>query len=480
MNFGTLKMYIDGHLVESSNENYKDIISPLNNKTIAKLSWASREDSIKALKSAKKGFDIWSRTPVVERTNWMNLLREKILEKKEKLRKSISYEMGKPFTATAEDIDSITDSLEYYSEIIEDQIESKELKDKDGTHLHKLITQPIGVVVAYLAWNFPLLNAGFKIGPALASGCSIILKPSELSPVSLYLIGEILHEINFPAGVINILCGDPNEVATELSISTIPKLITMIGSTETAKRVISDSSTSIKKYSMELGGNAPFIVFDDADINHAVDIGAAIKFGNCGQICVAANRFFIHEKIYDEFLNKLIKKAEALKIGFSKNLDFEIGPLITLKSRERIEKLIEQSVNEGAIIRCGGKIPDNIDEGNWFEPTVISNVTERMKIFHEEIFGPIATLISFKNEDEVLESANNTKYGLASYLFTNDKKRIERFVQELDFGEVQVNGIKYDIYLPHGGIKESGVGHDCSELALDDYLIKKRITITKT
>ncbi len=267
MNFGNLKMYINGELTSSHNNITRDIISPLNDEKIANLAWGSSKDSISALDSAKEGFKVWSNTPIKKRKEWMLLLREKILEKEEILRKSISYEMGKPYSGTAEDIESITNSLKYYSDIIEDYQSDKEIIDTENTHKHYLVSKPIGVVVAYLAWNFPLLNAGFKLGPALASGCSIIIKPSELSPISIYIIGQILYEINFPKGVVNIICGEPNQVATTLSKSTIPKLITMIGSTETAKKVISDSSTSIKKYSMELGGNAPFIVFDDADID---------------------------------------------------------------------------------------------------------------------------------------------------------------------------------------------------------------------
>ena len=232
MNFGNLKMYINGELTSSHNNITKDIVSPLNDEKIATLAWGSSKDSISALDSAKEGFKVWSNTPIKKRKEWMLLLRDKILEKEEILRKSISYEMGKPYTATAEDIESITNSLKYYSDIIEDYQSDKEIIDTENTHKHYLISKPIGVVVAYLAWNFPLLNAGFKLGPALASGCSIILKPSELSPVSLYIIGQILYEINFPKGVVNIFCGEPNQVATTLSKSTIPKLITMIGSTK--------------------------------------------------------------------------------------------------------------------------------------------------------------------------------------------------------------------------------------------------------
>ena len=477
MEFGNLQMYIDGEMKSSVDNLVKDIYSPLNGQKIASLAWGNQKDALVALESASKGFEFWSKIALSKRKEWMSKLREKILENEVLLRKAISYEMGKPYSATAEDIESITNSLKYYADIIDDFVKPNKIAVNDETHNHKLISKPIGVVVAYLAWNFPLLNAGFKIGPALASGCSLILKPSELSPVSLYIIGNILKQINFPKGVINIICGEPTEVAQTLSKSTIPNLITMIGSTETAKKVISDSSTSIKKYSMELGGNAPFIIFDDADIDTAINIGAAIKFGNCGQICVAANRFFVHEKVYDKFLNGLIDKAKNLKIGYSEDLDFEIGPLISKKSRDRINNLIKDTIDSGGNLEYGGGIPKM--NGNWFEPTIITGINESMSIFHEEIFGPVASIIKFKNDDEVLNQANKTQYGLASYLFTKNKKRIDKFVDELDFGEIHVNGIKYDIYLPHGGIKQSGVGHDCSELALEDYLIKKRISIAK-
>ena len=477
MEFGNLQMYIDGDMKSSVDNLKKDIYSPLNGQKIASLAWGNQKDSLLALESASKGFKVWSKLPLTKRKEWMSKLREQILENEVLLRKAISYEMGKPYSAAAEDIESITNSLEYYADVIDDFVKTEKIAVNDETHNHKLVSKPIGVVVAYLAWNFPLLNAGFKIGPALASGCSLILKPSELSPISLYIIGNLLKEINFPKGVINIICGEPTEVAQTLSKSTIPNLITMIGSTETAKKVISDSSTSIKKYSMELGGNAPFIVFDDADLHNAINIGAAIKFGNCGQICVAANRFFVHEKVYDKFLNGLIEKAKNLKIGYSEDLDFEIGPLISKNSRDRITNLIKNTIDSGGNLEYGGGIPEM--SGNWFEPTVISGINESMSIFHEEIFGPVASIIKFKYDEEVLKQANKTQYGLASYLFTKDKKRIDKFVDELDFGEIHVNGIKYDIYLPHGGIKQSGIGHDCSELALEDYLIKKRISIAK-
>jgi succinate-semialdehyde dehydrogenase/glutarate-semialdehyde dehydrogenase len=285
-----------------------------------------------------------------------------------------------------------------------------------------------------------------------------------------------LHDINFPAGVINILTGPPEKVATTMTKSNIPRVVTMIGSTQTGKQVIADSSSSVKKLSMELGGNAPFIVFDDADIKAALDLAIGIKFGNCGQICVAANRFFIHKNIYDDFLTSYVKRAKKLKLGFGKDSDGDMGPLVNSQGQKRMLDIVSDAINKGAKIETGGKIPEGFDKGFWYEPTVLSNVTPDMLAYQQEIFGPIAPVFKFETEEEALELANDTEYGLASYLFTEDVERQARFAKELRFGEVQINGVKYAIYLPHGGIKNSGIGHDCSVLALDGYLVKKRIT----
>jgi succinate-semialdehyde dehydrogenase/glutarate-semialdehyde dehydrogenase len=412
-----------------------------------------------------------------QRTKWIIKLRDAVLKNEEILRTAVMFEMGKTYDSTYEDIEALVNSLNFYPKAMKTHFEKINIVDLENTHTHSMVYSPVGVAVAYLAWNFPLLNIAFKIGPSLASGCSIIIKPSECSPVSAYLLGKILYEINFPPGVVNILCGDPDEVASTLSKSTIPRLVTMIGSTNTGKRVIADSSSSIKRLSMELGGNAPFIVFDDADFEAALDLAIGIKYGNSGQICVAANRFFIHKNIFDSFLKAYVERVKKIKLGFGKKAKVDMGPLINFESRVRIMNLIKDAVNNGANIETGGNIPKKFTKGCWLEPTVLSNVNSKMKIYNEEIFGPVACIMSFDKDKEVLNLANDTNYGLASYLFTNSKERIEYFSKNLDFGEVQVNGIKYAIYLPHGGVKDSGVGHDCSHYALEDYLSKKRVSI---
>ena len=478
MNFGYNKMYIDGQLIDAENNAKASVICPATGEAIAEVAKASKNDTIKALESAERGFKYWSGLSLSERTAWMLKLRDAVLANEDILRQAMMYEMGKTYEGAWEDIEAVVNGLEWYPEFMKTKRE-EQIADYEGTHTHRIIQQPAGIAVAYLAWNFPLLNVGFKLGPALAAGCSLIIKPSALSPLSAYLLGKIMHDINFPSGVVNILSGSVADVADVLTKSKKVSVITMIGSTQTGTQVIADSTTSIKKLSMELGGNAPFIVFDDADFDKALDLAIGLKFGNSGQICVAANRIFIHESIYEKFLNSYISRAKALKLGFGKESKPDMGPLVTRSDRDRMFALVEDAVSKGAKLETGGKIPNGMEAGNWIEPTVLSGVTTEMRVFREEIFGPIAPILKFSTDDEVLEMANDTEYGLASYIFTNNHKRIQRFIEKLEFGEVQVNGVKYSIYLPHGGIKNSGIGHDCSHLALEDYLVKKRITIAE-
>lgn len=474
MKFGYKKLYINGKLKESNSRETFDIICPGNEEQVAKIAWASKEDTEEALMSAAHGFKMWSQLSLDERLDWINKLRGKLLENADLLRDSIMHEMGKTWEGSEEDLTSITNSLEFYSKEIE-RVCNLPIEDKEGTHTHHIQHEPVGVVVAFLAYNFPLLNLGFKLGPALAAGCSIVIKPSEFSPLSAYLIGEICEEINFPKGVINILCGNVKDVGVPLCESKIPKLITMIGSTETAQKLIAQSSkTSIKRYSMECGGNAPFIVFEDADIDKAVAIGTALKIGNSGQICVAPNRFFIHESIMNEFSEGIIQRFENTKLGFGRENNPDMGPLTNKASLEKVHAIVKEAVDEGGEILYGGKPVDG--PGYYFMPTVIILNNPNAKVLQKEIFGPVAIIVPFRKIEEAMAYSNDTDAGLASYVFSRDKEKLTYFSKNLEFGEVHLNGVKFDIYLPHGGIKNSGIGVDCSKYALDDYLIRKRVT----
>ncbi len=476
MDYGYKKMYIDGKLVDAVSGAREQVICPGTGEVVGHIAWAGKEDAELALNAAQAAHKKWSKMSLNTRKKWMDKLRDAVIEREHDIRESVMYEMGKTYNQAMEDYETVVNALQWYPQEMlhrRDEI----IPDPDGTHAHQVVTQAAGVAVGYLAWNFPLLNLGFKIGPALAAGCALILKPSANAPLSAYLIGEILESIDFPRGVVNVLAGSNEELALTLSSSKIPRVITMIGSSVSGRIAMSQAATSIKHFSMELGGNAPAIVFDDAILSQAVNDLSALKFGNCGQICVSPNRIFVHENIYDEFVERFVAKAGKLEIGFGNDPKIDMGPMVDERSRNRIMKLAETTIAEGAKLECGGKIPADKSKGFFFEPTVFTNVNRNMTIFREEIFGPLAAIYRFSKDEEVLDMANDCEVGLSSYVYTSDMNRIHKFSAELAVGEVHVNGFKYAIYLPHGGVKESGLGHDCSHLALDDYLEKKRITI---
>ena len=476
-NFGYQPLYLNGQLKDAASGQVHPVICPGNGETVAEIAWGGQADAEAALESAREGFARWSALSIVERGGWMARLHDEVVENEHLLREAITCEMGKPFAQTHEDFEALVRALKWYPQAMQHRRDEL-IPDVEGTHTHLVVSQPAGVVVAYLAWNFPLLNLAFKIGPALAAGCSLIVKPSRNSPLSCYLVGRLAAKAGFPAGVFNVLAGPNDVVSQTLSSSPIPRVVTMIGSSRSGVRAIRDSATSIKRYSMELGGNAPAIVFEDADLDLAVELIAAVKFGNCGQICVSPNRIFIHTSLYPDFINRFVNKARTLKIGFGLEGDHDMGPLVDASSRDRMISLVSDAIEDGAVLECGGRVPPGMGEGNFFEPTVLSGVNPSMRIFNEEIFGPLASIIRFETEEEVIAMANDCEVGLSSYLFTRDLNRVQRVSSALEVGEVHVNGLKYSIYLPHGGVKNSGLGHDCSHLALDTYLERKRITIS--
>jgi len=475
MNYGYKKMYIGGQLKDALSGERRKVICPATEACVGEVAYADAADAEVALQEAQKGFLYWKRLSLAERKAWMLKLQAEVIKNEESLREAMMFEMGKTYASGGEDIEAIVNALDFYPNAMLQHSEEI-LPDLENTHRHQLIKQPAGVVVAYLAWNFPLLNVGYKLGPALAAGCSIIIRPSNLAPLSAYLLGEILAEMKFPAGVINILSGSTTGAADTLTKSPITKVLTMIGSTRSGLKVIGTSTTSMKRISMELGGNAPFIVCADADIDRAVEIGVALKYGNCGQVCVAPNRFLLHESVQAEFLRKFEAKVKTLHVGFGRAEAPDLGPLVSRKDRARIQQMVADDVKAGATLVCGGGIPVDQPKGFFMEPTILTGLTPQMRCFREEIFGPVAAMMTFKTKEEALALANDTIYGLASYVFSNSESLIRYFAEELAFGEVQVNGVKYAMYLPHGGINESGVGHDCSYLALHDYLITKRIS----
>lgn len=473
MDFPT-KMYIDGTLCDGAAKT--DVVNPATEEVVATVEVAGATQVEQALESAKAAFPAWSTTSIAERQEWMAKLKHEVIKQEGFLRDCIHHEMGKPWSQTHEDWDRLVVSLEFYAEEIA-RMHDVGLTDRAGTHTHRMVHEPLGVAVAFLAWNFPLLNLAFKIGPAMAAGCPIIIRPSELTPVSAYAVGALCEKVGLPSGVVQILCTDSHATADALSASSIPQLLTLIGSTKTGEHIMRTGATSIKRYSMELGGNAPVLVFEDADLECAADVVCGVKFSNAGQICVAPNRVFVEKSVLDDFTRKVVERAKAAKVGFDKNDDITTGPVIDARAWKRVKGLIDDAIEQGATLLTGGERPAHLNKGHYIAPTVLANVREDMAVYREETFGPIVSLVPFDDSDNLLAKANDCgEGGLTAYIFTRDLAKAETCAAALRYGEIQINGVKYDIDLPHGGIGQSGIGHDCSALALHDYLAAKRIT----
>ena len=466
-------MYFGGQLHDGVAQH--EVINPATGEVAGIVAVADAELAVKALEQAQLALDTWSTTTVTERVQWMNKLRQAIIAHELPLRECIHQEMGKAWASTQGDYQMLVDSLAFYAEEIS-QRQSHKIEDIEGTHSHEIVHEPVGVVAAFLAWNFPLLNLAYKLAPAMAAGCPIVVKPSLKTPLSALLVGELCAQIGLPAGAVNIICGPDQLIGDAMSASTIPALITLIGSTETGKHVMRVGATSIKRYSMELGGNAPVLVFADADLDLAASVVCGLKFENAGQICVAPNRVFVAQSVAADFLALVKQKTQAVKVGFNKNLAIDMGPVIDQGAWQRIDQMVQDAVADGAKLEMGGARPAELSEGSFYSPTVLTNVKPTSRICRDEVFGPVISILNFTDETEVLAQANDTEAGLSSFIFTQNIEKAQSIANKLRFGEVHINGVKYAINLPHCGVKQSGVGVDCSSYALDEYFTIKRVS----
>jgi len=416
------------------------------------------------LKSARQGFEAWSAKTPAERKAIILRYAELLDENSGRIIELLRAETGKPQDNAEYDFGMLAICLRFFVEEVE-RLDQPVLHDPDGRFLHYMLRQPLGVCVGMLAWNFPLLNVGYKIGPALAAGCSVILKPSSETPLASLEIAYLAKEAGLPDGVINMVTGTDHDMMKNMLQSDIPSMVTMIGSTRGGLEVMNSSCSSVKHFSVELGGNAPVVVYPDADVVDAANKVVDLKFANCGQICVSPNRCFVHASVYDQFVEAA--KARAVKIG--------MGPLVSDKARQYVLGLVESAVADGAEVVCGGKAVDG--DGFFMEPTILKNVVTQMKVAYEEIFGPVLPIIKYTDSDDEIALANDTQYGLAAYVFTTNLQNGLRAARDIQAGSVCVNEVHYSVQLPHGGLKQSGVGKDCSRYSLEEYLTLKRVSV---
>ena len=455
-------MLLNGRPVRSQKS--IDVINPATGKVIGQVPEADRQAIQQALKAAAQGFKVWSNTTPADRKQVILRYADLLEKNRKRIIDLLRAETGKPQDNAEYDFGMLTTCLRFFVEEFE-RLDQPVLHDPDGRFLHYIQRQPLGVVVGMLAWNFPLLNVGYKLGPALAAGCSAIIKPSHLTPLASLAAAHLAKAAGVPDGVINVITSTDHEVWKAVLQSDVPALVTMIGSTRAGREVMNSSCTSIKHFSVELGGNAPVVVYPDADVQDAAHKVVDLKFANSGQVCVSPNRCFVHESVYDQFVAAAKKRAASVKMG----------PMITDKARQFALGLVKAAVADGAKIVCGGKAVPG--PGYFMEPTILKNVSPRMKVSCDEIFGPVLPIIRFTDADDEIALANDTEYGLAAYVFTTNLAKGLRAARDIQAGSVCVNEVHYSVQLPHGGLKQSGVGKDCSRYSLEEYLTLKRVSV---
>ena len=458
--------FIDGKFQSLGKLSFK-VLNPANEEILSKVNDGGVLITKKAIKSSEIAFKSWSKLTAKSRSLYLENLNKLILDNKNELAKLITLECGKPINESIGEVLYGASFIKWFAE------EGKRTYGEviPTTHENKrmiVIKQPVGVVSAITPWNFPLAMITRKIAPALAAGCSVIVMPSYETPLTALYLANLTSKAGFPIGVINFIVGkDVSSMGKILCNSKIVKKISFTGSTRVGKILSKQSSSTLKKLSLELGGNAPVIVFDDADIDKAVDGTISSKFRNSGQTCVCVNRIFVHKKIHDKFVSKLIEKVKKLKIGNGLQKDTSIGPMINRSAIKKNIDLLNDSISKGGSVLTGGKIIKN----NFFEPTVIVNANMRMHFFKEEIFGPIAPIYKFENDKEVIEMANNTDYGLAAYFFSENISRCWKTAEKLEYGMIGINeGLISTEVAPFGGMKYSGYGREGSKYGILNYL----------
>ena len=461
--------YINGEWVNSESGGTFDVFNPYDNSLIAKVSDCGQKETKDAINAAADAFKIWKNYSAGERSKLLRKWYDLQIENIDDLATILTYEQGKPLEESKGEIKYGASFVEWFSEEAR-RIYGDIIPGHEQNKRIVVLKQPIGVVAAITPWNFPNSMITRKLAPALAVGCTCVLKPAKLTPLSANALVVLAEEAGIPKGVINVVHGHKASViGKELTENPIVKKLSFTGSTEIGKLLMAQCAGTVKKLSLELGGNAPFIVFKDADIHKAVEGAIASKYRNAGQTCVCSNRIFVQSEIYDQFNTKFREELLKLKMGNGMDKDVKIGPLIDTKAISSVEAFMRDAIEKGAKVICGGK--RNTENENIYEPTILSNVDTNMKVFKEEIFGPIAPVFKFDTEDEVIQKANDTPYGLASYFYGNNNAQIWRVAEALEYGIVGINtGLISTTVAPFGGIKESGFGREGSKYGVEDYI----------
>ena len=467
------KCYIDGAWADADNGQTIKVTNPVDSGAIGTVPRAGTAETRRAIEAANAAYPGWRAKTAKDRATILRKWFDLMIQHKEDLARIMTAEQGKPLTESRGEIIYGASFIEWFAE--EGKRVYGDVIPQPMAGRRIIVTkEPVGVVGAITPWNFPNAMITRKCGPALAAGCTVVCKPASETPYSALALAELAERAGIPKGAFNVVTGSAKEIGAELTSNPIVRKITFTGSTEIGKQLIQQCAGTVKKMSMELGGHAPFIVFDDADMDAAIEGAMQSKFRNMGQTCVCANRIYAQDGIYDEFVSRLAQAVSGLKVGNGMDDGVTQGPLINLAAIDKVEEHIEDAVSKGARLVVGGK--RHSLGGSFYQPTILADVKAGMKITKEETFGPVAPIIRFKEEAEVVKMANDTEFGLASYFYTRDLGRAWRVSEALEYGIVGLNvGIISTEVAPFGGMKESGLGREGSKYGIDDFLEVKYV-----
>ena len=466
---------IGGEWIQADSGATIDVTNPATTLKIGAVPKSGKAETRRAIEAAQTAFESWRKTTANDRSKLLRKLHDLILENQDALAELLTMEQGKSLAEAKGEVGISAAYILWFAE--EGRRTYGDTVPSPWAERRILVTkEPVGVIAAITPWNFPSSMLARKIGPALAAGCTVVVKPASQTPYSGLAWGALCEEAGFPKGVVNVVTGSAGEIGDEICANPLVRKLTFTGSTEVGKILMEKCAATVKKVSMELGGNAPFLVFDDADIDRAVEGAMVAKYRNSGQTCVCTNRFFVQEGVYDAFVEKLAAASNKLKVGNGLDAGTQQGPLIDEKAVEKVEEFIQDATAKGGKVVAGGKRHEL--GGSFFQPTVIAEAKPDMMFMKEEIFGPLAPVFRFKTEEEAIQLANDTQFGLASYAYTGSLNRAFRVMEGLKYGMVGINeGLITTVEAPFGGVKESGLGKEGGHQGIEDYLDTKYVCI---
>lgn len=471
-------LFIAGNWRKTGGSGTLDVIDPATGEAIGQAPQCSVADVEEAITSAETGLKLWRATPAWTRADILHKIADAMLARSEEAARRITLEAGKPLAQSRREWVLSIDQFRWQAEEAR-RIYGRTVESRSPGGRIEVSHEPVGVVAAFTAWNFPAVLIARKAAPALAAGCSILIRPSREVPGTAMIMIDCMREAGLPAGVVQLVIGPTSTTYDTIMKSKVVRKISLTGSTPVGQQMIRDSAATLKRVSMELGGNAPVIIFDDAELEKTLDVCVPVKFANAGQVCVTGDRFYVHESLHDKFVEGFAARAKALKLGHGLEDQTQMGPLINQRRIDAIEAIMADAKAKGGKLHAGGKRPSGQNKGFFYEPTVISHLPDDAKALAEENFGPIAAITSFSNDDEVYARANSTDMGLSAYVFTRNPNRIRDAGARLESGMVGVNSFALAAAeAPFGGIKYSGMGREGGTEAIHDYLNVKLAQIT--